>query len=201
MELSPIAKEKLSKIGKLTEEEMSRLKYSEILKSMLTKYFTNKLNPDALWEELRKHKAAGREYLLGEAQVRLLDTMSISSNERDFERVSRGVLAVESLKDNGDYASLEQSLKSINDLSRRYKEEKEEAYDRIKTAVEKQVGMAVQQLANQAAANGAMVDIKGSVEASVRNSPDWKRFITRHDATYNQKFKDHIRKIRVMLKG
>jgi len=201
MELSPIAKEKLNKIGKLTDAEKSRLKDDENLKSMLAKYFTNELSPDELWEELRKHKAAGKDYLLNDAQLKLLDTMNMSNAEIDFEKERRGLLAVESLKNKGDYTSLEQSLESIKNLRRQYKEEKEEAFDKIKTAVEKEVGMAVQQLAGQATANGAVVDVKGSVQASVRTSPDWRRFIARHDATYNQKFKDKVQTIRVMVMG
>jgi hypothetical protein len=200
MELSPIAKEKLNKIGKLTDEEKRKLKDDENLKSMLAQYFTNELSPEELWEELKRHKTAGREYLLNDAQLKLLDTMNMSSTKTDFEKVSRGLLAVESLKDNGDYTSLEQSLEYINNLRKQYKEEKDKAFEEIKTAVEREVSMTIQQLAGQAAAQGAMVDIQGSVEASARSSPDWKKFIAQHDTSYNQKFKDYLQKIRVMLK-
>jgi len=200
MELSPIAKEKINKIGKLSDEEKRRLKDDENLKSMLARYFKNELSPDALWEELKKQKTAGRAYLLNDAQLKLLDTVNMSSTEIDFEKVSRGLLAVESLKDNGDYATLEQGLESINSLRRQYKEEKGKAFEEIKNAVEREVSMAVQQLAGQAAAQGAMVDIQGSVEASARSSPEWKRFITHHDAIYNRQFKDQLQKIHQMLK-
>ncbi len=200
MELSPIAKERLNKIGKLTDEEKRKLKYDEHLKSMLAKYFKNEISADVLWEELKKHKTAGRAYLLNDAQLKLLDTVNMSSSEVDFEKVNRGLLAVESLKDNGDYATLEQGLESINNLHRQYNEEKDKAFDEIKTAVEREVSMAVQQLAGQAAAQGAMVDIQGSVEASARSSPEWKRFVTQHNATYNRQFKDQLQKIRRMLK-
>ena len=77
MELSPIAKERLNKIGKLTDEEKRKLKDDENLKSMLAKYFTNELSPDALWKELKKYKTGGREYLLSDAQLKLLDTMNM----------------------------------------------------------------------------------------------------------------------------
>ena len=56
MELSPLAREKLAKIGDLTTEEKVSLKYSEQLTSLLAEYFTNELSPDDLWKELKKHK-------------------------------------------------------------------------------------------------------------------------------------------------
>ncbi|UCE98109.1 MAG: hypothetical protein JSV74_01915 [Dehalococcoidia bacterium] len=200
MELSPIAKERLNKIGKLTDEEKRKLKDDESLKLMLSKYFKNELSADALWEELKKHKAAGRAYLLNATQLKLLETVNMSSTDIDYKKINRGLLAIESLKDNGDCSTLEQGLESINNLRRRYNEEKDKAFEEIKTAVEREVSMAMQQLAGQAAAQGAMVDVQGSVEASARSSPEWKRFVTQHNATYNRQFKDQLQKIRQILK-
>jgi len=199
VELSPLAREKLAKIGELTQEEKAEIKSSKQLVELLARYFTNKLNPDGLWKELQEHKIAGRGFMLKGAQLKLLEAMSLSSNNADFDKLCRGILAVETLKEGGDYAGLEHELKSIENLRRQYGEEKNKAYNRIKADVEKQVRMAARQLAGQASAKGAAIDMQGSVEASAKASPEWKSFITRHESTYTQKFKQCIASVRLRL--
>ena len=199
MELSPLAREKLAKIGELTEEEKTRLKFSQQLASLMAEYFTNELNSDGLWKELKKHKDEGRGFLLKDAQLKILDAMKLSSSDKDIEKLRRGLLAAESLKDNGDYAGLEHELKSIDDLRGQYKKERNKAYDKIKADIEKQVRLAAQQLAGRAAAKGAAIDVDSSVEATVKSSPEWKDFVTRHENTYNQKFKEFLTKLREAL--
>ena len=85
MELSPLAREKLAKIGELTEEEKTRLKFSQQLTSLMAEYFTNELSPDGLWKELKKHKDEGRGFLLKDAQLKILDAMKLSSSDKDID--------------------------------------------------------------------------------------------------------------------
>ena len=199
MELSPLAREKLASIGELTDEEKASLKYSEQLTSLLAEYFTNELSPDDLWKELRKHKDEGRGFILKDAQLRILDAMKLSSSDADIEKLRRGLLAVETIKEDGDYASLEHELKSIEDLRRQYREERDKTYNKIKGDVERQVRLAAQQLAGQAASKGAAIDVQSSVEATAKASPEWKSFVARHENTYGQKFKEHIARVREKL--
>jgi len=199
MELSPLAKEKLARIGELTQEEKARLKYSEQLDSLLADYFTGKLSPDDLWRELKKHKEEGRGFVIREAQLRLIDTISLSGSEPDFEKRRSAILAAETLKDEGNYAALELGLNSIESLRQQYRHERESAYGAIKANVEEQVKLAAQQLAGQDGARGASIDVQSSVEATTKSSPEWKSFIIRHESTYSQKLKDYITRLREML--
>jgi len=199
MELSPLAKEKLAKIGELTDQEKARLKYSEQLTSLLAEYFTNELSPDDLWKELKKLKDEGRGFLLKDAQLKILDAIRLSSSDVDISKLHRGLLAAETLKDNGDYGGLEYELKSIENLRRQYKEERDKAYNKIKADVERQVRLAAQQLAGQTASKGAAIDVQSSVEATTKTSPEWKSFISKHESTYNQKFRELIAKVRGKL--
>ena len=199
MELSPLAREKLAKIGDLTEEEKTKLKYSQQLTSLLAEYFTNELKPDDLWKELKRHKDEGRGFMLKDAQFKILESMRLSSSDVDIDRLNRGLLAVESLKDGGDYAGLEHELKSIDELRRQCREERDKAYDRMKVEVERQVRLAAQQLAGQAASKGSAIDVQSSLEATTKASPEWKSFISKHESTYNQKFKELIAKVRDRL--
>mgnify|MGYP000067652979 CR=1 FL=1 len=199
MELSPLAREKLAKIGELTEDEKTRLKYSEQLTSLLAEYFTGELSCDDLWRELQEHKNAGRGFMLRDTQLRLLEAMRLSSSDKDIEKLHRGLLAVETLKDDGDYVGLENELKFIDDLRRQYREERDKTYDRIKADIERRVRLAAQQLAGQAVTKGAAIDIQGSVEATAKASPEWKSFVARHENTYGQRFKEHIARMREKL--
>ena len=125
--------------------------------------------------------------------------MRLSSSDADIDKLRRGLLAVETLKDDGDYASLEHELKSIEDLRQQYMEERDKAYDKIKADVERQVKLAAQQLAGQAVAKGAAIDVQSSVEATAKASPEWKSFVARHENTYSRKFKEHIARLREKL--
>ena len=196
MELSPLAREKLAQIGELTQEEKVRLKYSQHLASVLSDYFTAKLSPEDLWKELRTQKEEGREFLLREAQLKLIDAINLSGTERDFDRQCRGVLAVETLKSESNYTALEQSLGSIQNLRRQYREEKQKAYSAIKGKIEKQVKLAAQQLAAQAKAKGASIDVQTSVEATAKAAPEWKSFISKHESSFSQKLKDQLARLR-----
>jgi len=199
VELSPLAREKLAKIGELTEEEKSKLKYSQQLTSLLAEYFTNELNPDGLWKELKRHKDEGRVFMLKDAQLKILESMRLSSSEIDMEKLRRGLLAAESLKDDGDYAGLEHELKSIEDLRRQYRDERNKTYEKIKANIEKQVKLAAQKLAGQASAKGTTIDVDSSVEATAKASPEWKSFVAKHENTYDQKFKELIVRVRGKL--
>ena len=199
MELSPLAREKLAQIGELTQEEKVRLKYSQHLASVLSDYFTAKLSPEDLWQELRKQKEEGREFLLREAQLKLIDAVNLSGSERDFDRQRRGILAVETLKSESNYTALEQSLNSIQNLRRKYGEESAKTFREIKGKIEKQVRLAAQQLAAQTGARGASIDVQGSVEATAKASPEWKSFISKHESSFSQKLKDQLAALREMI--
>jgi hypothetical protein len=199
MELSPLAREKLAQIGELTQEEKARLKHSQHLASILSDYFTAKLSPEDLWQELRKQKEEGGEFLLREAQLKLIDAISLSGSDRDFDRQRRGILAVETLKSEGNYTALEQSLDSIQNLRRQYGEESEKTFREIKGKIEKQVRLAAQQLAAQSGARGASIDVQGSVETTAKASPEWKNFISKHESSFSQKLKDRLTTLREMV--
>ena len=199
MELSPLAREKLAQIGELTQEEKLRLKHCQYLASVLSDYFTAKLSSEDLWKELRKQKEEGREFLLRETQLRLIDAINLSGSERDYERKRRGILAVETLKNESNYTALEQGLDSIQNLRRQYREESKKTLKEIKGKIEKQVRLAAQQLAAQAGARGAPIDVQGSVEATARASPEWKDFISKHESIFSQKLKDNLARLRQMV--
>lgn len=199
MQLSPLARERLARIGELTEQEKIKVKYSRQLAYLLSDYFTGKLSPEDLWTELKRQKEAGREFLLREAQLKLIDAIKLAGSELDFDRQRRAILAVETLKDENNYTAVEQTLDSIQNLRRQYVEESDRVFREIKGRIEKQVRLAAQQLALQAGVAGASIDVQGSVEATAKASPEWKNFVSQHESSFSQKFKDQLARLRQMV--
>jgi len=183
----------------MSEQEKAEMKFSRQLASLLSQYFTNNISLDDLWKGLKKHKDEGRAYILKDAQLKILESLRLSNNNTDTEKLYRGLLAAESLKDNGNYTELEHDLKSIDDLRQQYKEGRNKAYDKIKAEVEKQVRLVVQQMESKIAGKGGTIDIKTSIEASVNSSPQWKSFISEHENNYNRLYKGRIVKLREKL--
>ena len=199
MELSPLAREKLAKIGEMSASEKEKLKLSEELTSLLSDYFTDKLNADALWIRLKKFKEDGREFMIKETQLRLISAISLGGSKVDFERCRSGIMGSETLKEQNRYPELEINLKSMENLRQQYQQEKDATFSSMKANIQGQVKMAAQQLARQAGKQRVAVDVEGSAEASVRASPQWRDFILKHEKTYGSRFDDLAAKLKRLL--
>lgn len=200
MELSPLAKEKLAKIGELSQEEKEKLKSANEITSLLADYFTSRINADELWSKLKAQKEAGRDLMIRETQMRLIGALNIGSNDIDFERYRKGILACETLKDQKSrYAEIELALNSVEALRKQYLKEKEATFNSMKANVQKQVEIAARQVAKQTGNKDVSVDVRSSVEASVLSSPQWTEFVLKNDKVYGQKFADHITKLKGLI--
>ena len=199
MELPPRARERLARIGELSPDEKDRLKHSEELTHLLSDYFTGKLSPEDLWMTLKGYKDQGKEFMMRETQLSLINALALESSDLDFQRCRNGILAVETLMGQGQYLDLERNLNSIQSLRQQYREERKRAFDAMKTNIEKQVEMAARQIAQQTGNKRLAVDIQGSAEASVRNSQQWKEFVFRHERRYSLEFKNRLDKLSTML--
>jgi hypothetical protein len=199
MELSPRARERLERIGELSQEDKDRLKDSEQLAQLLSDYFTGKLSPEDLWMTLKGYKDEGKESMIREAQLGLVNALALESSDLDFERCRNGLLAVETLKGQGQYLDLERNLNSIQSLRQQYREEKGRAFNALKANIEKQIEMAARQMAQQTGNKRLPVDIQGSAEASVRNSHQWKDFVSTHEREYSSEFRSRLAELSSIL--
>ena len=177
MELSPLVREKLAKIGDLSPREKKKLKLSEELTDLLADYFSDNINTDGLCLRLKEFKEDGHEFMVKETQLRLIHALSLGSNNIDFQRCYQGILCCETLKEPNRYDELELKLKSVENLRQEYQQEKVKALNSIKESVKEQVKMAAQQMGKQAGKRNMPIDLEGSIEASAKNSPMWKDFI------------------------
>ncbi len=76
----------------------------------------------------------------------------------------------------------------MKELRQKYNKEKDEMFDFMKQQISEQVRMAAQQVARQSKNQNVAVDIEGSIEASVRNSNQWRQFAIKHESNYGQQF-------------
>lgn len=194
--LPPIMREKLARIGEVTPEEKESMKEIEQLTSILSEFYKGKLNPEGLWKKLREYKDKGKGYLLKEAQVKLLDSLTLAGDTVELEKRRRGILAIETIKEDQNTAVLEQSLNSIEGLQKRYVEEMEEAYSSLKAQVERNPQLRMQQV--QEGQTSTVMQL--TVEEAVKNSAEWKNFAANHEKGYNQEFAKVVDRLKNELK-
>src|SRR4030042_5515172 len=115
-DLSPIARERLAKIGELTREEKDRMVDSEKVNSLLSEFYQGQIDPESLWKRLKEE---GKPSLLREAQVRLIDSLGFGSAPAELQRKRDGILAIETLKREQNTPTIQLNLKRIGDLQRR----------------------------------------------------------------------------------
>jgi hypothetical protein len=194
--LPPIMREKLARIGEVTPKEKESLKEIEQLTSILSEFYKGKLNPEGLWKKLKEYKDKGKGYLLKEAQVKLLDSLSLAGDAEELQKRRRGILAIETIKEDQNTAILEQSLNSIEGLQKRYIEEMEEAYSSLKAQVERNPQLRMQQV-QQGQASTVM---QLTVEEAVKNSAEWKNFAANQEKGYSQEFAKVVGELKNELK-
>jgi len=192
MELSPLARERLARIGALSEEERERLKQSNDLDSLLSEYFSGGLDTDGLWKRLKGLKQQRGESIPREVQARLVDTLRLRMGQEDFEQRRDAILAIETMKAEGKYSTLEVALDSIEAVRQKYLQVKQQAYEQLKAGLQSQLQAAAQ----QAKAQGMKIDMGGSLDANVRNSPQWKDFISQHEESSEEMFDSYIGRLR-----
>ena len=190
--LPPIMREKLARIGEVTPGEKERMKDLDEMTSLLLRFYKGELSAEGLWKELKDYKDKGKGYLLKEAQVKLIDSLSLGSVEAEFQKRRDGVLAIESLKEHRDTATLEQSLNSIKVLQTKYRDETEKAYNNLKSQVESNPQLRMHQVKQ----GQATVVVQLTVDEAVKISPEWKRFVASHEKRYGQEFAKAIERLR-----
>jgi hypothetical protein len=195
MELSPLARERLARIGALSPEESEKMRRSSDLDSLLSQHFKGEISSEELWKELKAFKEQSGESVVKETQNKLIDTLRLQMNQADFEGRRSALLAIETIKEEGKYTTLELVLNSIEALRQKYTQQKEQAYQQLKVAVERQLQAVTQEALKQ----GMHVDMESSLEANIKATPQWKDFISRHDKANEEAFNSYINKLRELI--
>ena len=187
--LPPIMREKLARIGEITPEEKARIKDLDQLTSLLSGFYKGEITSESLWKELKDYKDKGESYLLKEAQVKLIDSLSMAGDNIELQKRKRGILAIETLKEDQNTATIEQGLDMIEGLRIRQKEEMEQAYNSLKAQVESNPQLRLQQVKQ-----GQVMQL--TVDEAIKTSPEWNNFVANHEKRYSQEFYKVIQKLK-----
>jgi predicted transcriptional regulator len=199
MELSPLARERLAKAGELSSAEKEKLKYEEEMTSILSEFFTGKMDTEGLWTRMKAYMDEGKEDMVKEMQLRLVHTLSLGGSDTDFKNYSSGVLSLETLKSPNRYPEIEAVIKTIEMTRQQYESEKTKMFNNMKNGISDQVKRAAEQAVRQSRRPGATVDMESSIEASVRNSQQWRQFVVRFEKEYDKRFEAMISKLVQLL--
>ena len=192
-DLSPIARERLAKIGELTQEEKERMIDSEKVNSLLSEFYQGQINPESLWKRLKEE---GKPSLLKEAQMRLIDSLSFGSTPAELQRKRDGILAIETLKEEQNTSIVELQINLMEDLQKRYRAEVEQAYNSIRSEIESNPQLRVKQV--QQGQNTMIIQL--SVDEAIKQLPQWQDFLSNQERRYSQEFAKVMEKLKRELR-
>jgi hypothetical protein len=192
-DLSPIARERLAKIGELTQEEKERMLDSEKVTSLLSEFYQGQINPESLWKRLKEE---GKPSLLKEAQVRLVDSLSFGIPPAELQRKREGILAIETLKEEQNTSVIELNLNRMEELQKRYRAEIDQAYNGIRAEVEKNPRLRMKQV--QQGQNTMVVQL--TVDEAIKQLPQWQDFLSDQGKRYSQEFATSMENLKRELK-
>jgi hypothetical protein len=192
-DLSPIARERLAKIGELTQEEKERMLDSEKVTSLLSEFYQGQINPESLWKRLKEE---GKPSLLKEAQVRLVDSLSFGIPPAELQRKREGILAIETLKEEQNTSVIELNLNRMEELQKRYRAEIDQAYNGIRAEVEKNPRLSMKQV--QQGQNTMVVQL--TVDEAIKQLPQWQDFLSDQGKRYSQEFATSMENLKRELK-
>jgi hypothetical protein len=192
-DLSPIARERLAKIGELTQEEKEKMLDSEKVNSLLSEFYQGQIDPESLWKRLKEE---GKPSLLREAQVRLVDSLSFGSIPAELQRKRDGILAIETLKKEQNTSVIELNLNLMEDLPKRYRAEIEQAYNGIRAEVERNPRLRVKQV--QQGQNTMVIQL--TVDEAIKQLPQWRDFLSNQEKIYSQEFARVMERLKRELK-
>jgi hypothetical protein len=180
-DLSPIARERLSRLGELTQEERERMGDSEKVTSLLSEFYQGQIDPESLWKRLKEE---GKPSLLKEAQVKLVDSLGFGIPPAELQRKREGILAIETLKEEQNTSVIEFNLNRLEELQKTYKAEVDRAYNGIRAEVEKDPRLRMKQV--QQGQNTMVVQL--SVDEAIKQLPQWQDFLSEQGKRYSQEF-------------
>jgi hypothetical protein len=179
--LPPIARERLSRIGELTEQEKQKMIEADKVDALLSEFYQDKIDAESLWKRLKNE---GRASLLKEAQTRLVDSLSLGNTPAELQKRRDGILAIETLKEEPNTPVVELNLKLMEDVQKRYRAEIDQAYASLRAEVEKNPQLRVKQV--QQGQSTMLVQL--TVEEAISQLPQWQDFLSKHQTRYSQEF-------------
>jgi len=152
---------------------------------MLAKFFKNEIDPDGLWKKFKEEK----KEILEQAQVSIINSLTMGLSSDEIKRRKNAILALENLKKNPDAVYVEKYLNSLEDINSRAGKEREDFYA---GRVENNPDLRVRQINS----GGKKMLVRLTAEEAVNQSKEWRDFISQHEKMYMREF----RKVLDMIK-
>src|SRR4030042_5052928 len=184
------AKEKVDKLGKLTEEEIKQLKCIPVGNKLAAKYLKDTdYNLDA---ELTKYKSTGlMKYIAQGAQEIFMHNIILPQNERDQQITKRAMSGLRIVKENKH--QLATILDRITNLLNYYEQARQQTYTQFKKGFEARLKESSQALQKQ---SGNSVPIEAQLQAQFQaEGLKLKSQLNARDKKVLEEHKQHIQKI------
>jgi hypothetical protein len=169
------------------------MKDQEKLISILAEFNKGEIDATGLWKVLKEE---GRPYPLGEAQLKLIDSLKLKDSPSEFQRKREGILAIETLKDEQKTSEVELNLNSLQSIQKKYDEEMKRVYNDFKLQVQKDSALRTRKIKR----GDAVVIVQLSPEEAVEQLSEWKNFLSEHNRKYEQEFEKAITRLRNIVK-
>jgi hypothetical protein len=184
------AKEKVDKLGKLTEEEARQLECIPVGNKLAARYLQDtSYNLDA---ELTKYKGTGlRKYIAQGAQEIFMHNIILPQNERDKEMTKRAIAGLKIIKENKN--QLAAILDRVTNLLNYYEQARQQTYTQFKKGFESRLQESEQALAKRA---GNPATVEAQLQAQFQ--AEWLNLNSQLNSQYEKvlgEHKQHIQKI------
>lgn len=187
-----IVREKIEKLGEITEEERLRWKYIPDGESLASRYINNK-NCD-LATEIKKYNKEAMIYLKEGVESVLLAGIGLPQNEQSQNRNQRAMDGLNIIKD--DRASLEEVFERIKTIFDHYTEQgrqqREQSYETMKAEYKAKL----QQVLEQQYGSTAGLDI--NVENLPQFKEEWRQVSAQMDIQYINLLEEYKKDIRAI---
>ena len=194
--LPPRMRERLAAAGDFTAEEKARMKAAGELSNLLSAFYKGDLDADGLWKRLKALKDEGKAPLLKEAQLQLIDSLTMHSTPAELQKRKTGLVAIETIKGQSGVAALEQTLGMIDALQAKYKKELQQGYDYLKSEIERNPQLRMRKVQQ----GGQQVVVQLTVDEAVKTSQEWQNFNSEHEKRFGGEFTRIIERLKKQVK-
>ena len=172
-----IAREKIEKLGEVTEAERLKWKYVPEGEKLAARYIKEDCN---MASELGKYEAEARKYVVDSAGVILIRNINLPRNDfarRTNKKAMEGLKAIKN-----DKVAVENVLSKIRHVLDHYvqqgEQQRKQAYESLKTEFEVKVQQAIQQQI------GTNANMKIDVERQPQFQEEWQKLQAQMDSQY-----------------
>jgi len=184
-----IAEEKIARIGEVTEEERLAWKYLPEGEKLGGKYINEDVN---LAAELEQYEAAARKHVVNGASDILLRSIDLPRNEAAKKLSRRAMDGLKAIK--SDKVGVENTYSKMRRIFNHYEQEgqqqRQQAYQTLKTELEAKVQQAIAQQMGTAAS------YKVDVEQQPQFHEEWRRLQFQLDAQYIKLMDEYKQELR-----